>query len=176
MPVDESILLSHLMQDRVRLMSLVWAIVHDHHVAEDVFQELLVRAVRNREKIDGPRAILPWAQTVIRNLAVDHVRSRARNPVQFDDRLIDLIEEEWAEQSLGSNAAMTDALTECLDELPPRSRKVIDCRYRDAMNGKEVAEATGYTPQSVYVILSRIHRTLEQCIRRRLGDEGATDE
>ena len=55
----------------------VQSIVHDHHAAEDVTQDVfarLVRIIRRYEERDVPFAA--WLMRVARNAALDHLRAR----------------------------------------------------------------------------------------------------
>ena len=88
--------------------------------------------------------------------------------------MLDLIESDWPMHENDSSSDTMQALEMCLGKLSPYSRSVIDCRYRDGHTGEKLAEAVGRKVGSVYVQLSRIHRTLADCVRQRLA-EGPTD-
>lgn len=60
------------------LIVYVRAIVGDHHLAEDIVQETLVRAWRRADRLQSSAGSLHgWLTTVARNLAIDHLRSAA---------------------------------------------------------------------------------------------------
>ena len=53
-----------------------------------------------------------------------------------------------------------------------RARKLVDLRYRQNVSGKEVARKLSLPVNTVYVAMSRIHRTLSECVRRHLAQAG----
>lgn len=60
------------------LLSYIRTLVHDHHLAEDIVQETLIRAWRHTERLFGNEgSIRGWLLTVARNLAIDWLRSAA---------------------------------------------------------------------------------------------------
>jgi RNA polymerase sigma-70 factor (ECF subfamily) len=62
-----------------------------------------------------------------------------------------------------------DALRQCLQTLPARSRAlVLECHEPDAVRG-EVARRFGLTLEGVKTALRRLRATLRQCIERRLA-------
>jgi RNA polymerase sigma-70 factor (ECF subfamily) len=64
------------------------------------------------------------------------------------------------------------ALLTCLGRLAPSDRELIRRRYATGATGKSVAEQLARPANSVYQSLSRIRRTLMDCITRRLAAEG----
>ncbi|MBL8755861.1 MAG: sigma-70 family RNA polymerase sigma factor [Planctomycetes bacterium] len=62
-----------------------------------------------------------------------------------------------------------DALRQCLQALPARSRTlVLECHEPDAVRG-EVAQRFGLSVEGVKTALRRLRATLRQCIERRLA-------
>ena len=81
--------------DRLRLTG------HDRARAEDVVQETLLRAWRQRSVLDSPRAaVRPWLFTVARNIVIDEWRtSRARNQLPVADVPEDEDQDDRTDQS-----------------------------------------------------------------------------
>src|SRR4051794_21632754 len=48
-PIDQESLVIVLLRDRVKLLAYITAIVRDNHLAEDIFQEVALLAVRKRD-------------------------------------------------------------------------------------------------------------------------------
>lgn len=62
-----------------------------------------------------------------------------------------------------------------MEQLTPNARELIDLRYARDIKGRALAEKLGRKPNAVFVALSRIHRTLSDCIQARLSREEAAD-
>lgn len=73
-------------QDRVYGLAL--SITHDAALAQDVSQEVFVRAWRAADRYDTRRAsVLTWLLTITRNAAIDAVR--VHRPTPTDDALLE---------------------------------------------------------------------------------------
>ncbi len=65
-----------------------------------------------------------------------------------------------------------DYLRSCLETLSPKARKVVNLKYVEGLSGVQIAELVGSKVHSVYVSLTRAHRSLEACVqKRRLREE-----
>jgi RNA polymerase sigma-70 factor (ECF subfamily) len=60
------------------------------------------------------------------------------------------------------------ALRDCLEQLTPRSRQLVDLRYHEALALPGIAEQTGSTLEAVHKALVRIRQRLRDCVERRL--------
>jgi RNA polymerase sigma-70 factor (ECF subfamily) len=62
-------------------------------------------------------------------------------------------------------------MLDCLEKLRARDRELIKNRYATGENGKTVAAKYNRPVNAVYQSLSRIRRTLLDCISRRMASE-----
>lgn len=58
--MTEELLVKTLLDARPRVVAGAFAIVRDAHLAEDVFQEVLLRALRMRESFSDEGGLLAW--------------------------------------------------------------------------------------------------------------------
>jgi RNA polymerase sigma-70 factor, ECF subfamily len=62
----------------------------DQQRAEDLFQEAMIRAWRNAERLEAdPEMVRPWLFTVVRRLAIDNHRALLSRPAEFDGSALD---------------------------------------------------------------------------------------
>jgi RNA polymerase sigma-70 factor (ECF subfamily) len=142
--------------------------VRDDHLAEDVFQEVAALAVRKCEEIQDGRHFLAWMRLTARHKALKVVRREHRYQL-LDEPLLDQLDEQWAEHDLASDTDLVEALRLCVERLSPHARNLVKLRYVDGISGLRLAEVVDRTLNTVYVSLSRIHRSLGDCIRQRLA-------
>lgn len=65
-----------------RVFGIALAVLRDHALAEDVAQEVFVRAWRNADAYDPRRGtVTAWLQRITRNLAIDTLRLRRPEPI-----------------------------------------------------------------------------------------------
>lgn len=169
MAIDQEQLVVLLLRERIKLLAYIRALVRDEHLAEDVFQESSALAIRKREEIHDAAYCLGWLRRTARNVALKALRQR-RQCMFLDEATLQHLEEHWAEQDLTPTSDLMDALRACLREMSPYARHLIRLRYAEGISGMKLAEAVGRKLNAVYVALTRIHRSLADCIRRRLAE------
>jgi RNA polymerase sigma-70 factor (ECF subfamily) len=175
MAVDRNLVIKTLLTDRVGLFSYIWTIVGDEHLAEDVFQEVSMLAIDKAPEIEAAGALGVWIRRAARNLALQALRKRGRDRHVFDDALLDQLDADWRGYGAGDEADSIDALRECLGKLTPHGQQVVRLRYVEGLTGQKLAAAMGRSLTAAYIAVSRANRTLAECVRRRLGREGAAD-
>ncbi len=158
-----------LLRERVKLLAYIAAIVRDDHLAEDVFQEVAVLAVRKRDEIRDAGHFLAWMRLTARHRALKVLRQK-RRCLFLDEALLDQMDEQWAERDATSASDLVEALAHCLEGLSPHARNLVRLRYVDGISGSRLAEVVDRSLNAVYVALSRIHRSLGDCIRQRLRE------
>lgn len=166
--------MQRLLEERVRLLAYIWAIVRDSHVAEDVFQEVSLLAVRKRSEIIDREALPVWLRKSARFCALGALRKGGKSPLLFNNEVLDSLDRTWEKQELAPNGEMAEALQQCIGRLASRAKEILALRYQDRMSGDEVAVCLKMKTQSVYVALGRIHRTLRDCMKRSLAAKGVS--
>jgi RNA polymerase sigma-70 factor (ECF subfamily) len=157
-----------LLRERVKLLAYIRAIVRDDHLAEDVLQEVALLALRKRDEIRDGRHFLAWMRLTSRHRALKSLRRR-HHQLLVDEALLDRLDEHWAEHDQAPGTDLVEALRYCLERLSPYARNLVKLRYAEGVSGRRLAEVVGRSLNTVYVALSRIHRSLGDCIRQRLA-------
>ncbi len=129
-------------------------------------------AVSKRGEIEQPAAFPTWLRKAARLHALTALRKVGRAGTVLGNEVLDTLDRAWDEHQGESSAALSDALQNCLQRLTPRCKEIVALRYNGKLSGDEVADRLKTTSHSVYVALSRIHRTLRECVRRALAEEG----
>ncbi|MCR9291718.1 MAG: sigma-70 family RNA polymerase sigma factor [bacterium] len=150
----------------------VFASISGFHDAEDVVQRIAQELARRFDEYDSSRPFVGWALWIAKSRVIDFYRAQDRTRVVFSDELLGHLADTIAKQADG-RSHRREALQACLDELPPRSRRLLNLRYVEELSAAEMAQETGSTSGSVRVLLSRIRTALASCIERRLAMENA---
>jgi RNA polymerase sigma-70 factor (ECF subfamily) len=136
------------------VLRYVASIVHDHHEAEDITQNVftkLVTAIDKYEQREVP--FTAWILRVARNAALDHMRARRAIPTE-EVRIAD------TGQGQVSSERGQD-LRHALEQLPDDQREVLVLRHIVGLSPVEIANATGKTESSVHGLHHRGRRTLK---------------
>ena len=161
-----------LLEARLRLCAGLWAVLRDTHAIEDIFQVTVLRAVSGAESLRDENHALAWARTTARNLAIDHIRKHSSRMTVLDDDVLDLLDAEMDHTDAGALAARLDALKNCVEKLPPRSRSLVEMRYHEKCAGETMARRMKLSLDAVYQALRRVHLALRQCVEKELQREG----
>ena len=163
-----------LMRDRAKLFAFIWAIVQDEHLAEDVLQDVSALVLEKQAEIKSETHLLAWLRRAARFKAFQAIDKRKRRPMVLDEKVIDLLERDWARIDHQASGDRVDALRACLAKLSPYAARLIRLRYVEGLSGQRLAEAVERKTETIYVALSRTHRVLRECIERRLREKGCS--
>ena len=169
MSLEQDQIVRILFANRARILSYIWSIVRDFDVAEDVFQEVSVLAVKKAESINDEQHLHHWIRVTARLSCLSTLRRLGRRPVPMDASLLDQLDAAWKTVESAHANEPLEALNWCLKRLSKHAREIIDYRYRKGLTGSALGDAMGQSLNTVYVALSRIHSTLRNCVHGRLG-------
>ncbi|QNN22191.1 sigma-70 family RNA polymerase sigma factor [Planctomycetales bacterium ZRK34] len=168
MPVTEQQIVTTLLRERLAILTRIDAVLGDIHQAEDVLQDLSLAALDKRDSIEDLDHLRHWLRKVARDMAVDVIRRAGRRPAVLDASVLDRLETHWQRFDGLEAAEVQQILQHCIQQLSPYNRQLIEQRYRNNLTGRSLAEALGRPVNTVKVALTRAHRTLLNCLRRRL--------
>ncbi|WP_205739809.1 sigma-70 family RNA polymerase sigma factor [Georgenia sp. SYP-B2076] len=143
---DEQAAVAFVRRFQAPVYGLALSVTRDPALAEDVSQEVFVRAWRAAASYDIRRAsVLTWLLTITRNAAIDAVRMRRSTPTA-DDALEQMLAatmhpaepEEMALQHLESDRAMAR-----LRELPPEQARAVALAVIGGCTALEVSRHEG---------------------------------
>lgn len=125
------------------VFGMALSITRDAGLAEDVSQEVFVKAWRAAATYDVRRAsVLTWLLTITRNAAIDAVRSR--RPVPADAEFLDqLVEDSLARPDLAEATAHrleTERAVRRLHEISPEQARAVVLAVIGGCTAREVSE------------------------------------
>jgi RNA polymerase sigma-70 factor (ECF subfamily) len=171
MNLNEKEILQTLMTWRTRVSAAAWVVVRDTHAAEDIFQNVAIKAMTREVSFENEGALMSWAFITARREGIDWLRRHQREAICLDSEILELLEQEW---QAGRNPAgdRMEALQVCLESAPESSRRLLKLRYFDGYSCEEVAEHMGIGLNAIYKRVSRLHESLKSCIEGKLSNAG----
>ena len=152
----------------------------DANELDDVVQETLLRAARHRESLSDPAKLRSWAFRIGINVLTDRVRTetRLRTAEQAEEVLPELpcprTEEDLEEVRVGDRNELREevlaVLTDALDDLRGRERRLLDSYYGGAGSCRETASDCGLDPELVKVHLFRARRRLKRMVTQHFDE------
>ena len=133
-----------------RIFTTIFFIVKDRPMAEDIFQESMIKIIRliNDGKYDEKGKFVSWAVRIARNLAIDYYRKDRRSPQMIRENEeydifngIGKVEENIEERIIKEENARY--VRELIKQIPEKQREVLIMRHYGGMSFKEIADVQG---------------------------------
>ena len=172
MPLSEKEILRFLMQSRERISAAAWLVVKDAHVAEDIFQNTVLKAVTKDVSFEAEAALFSWAFITARRDSLNWYRKHRRESVGIDEDILTLIHHDWQNDHLNPKGNRFELLRDCMEELPQKSEKILRLRYFEGLSCGEIADSISITLDAVYKRISRIQNSLRKCVELKMQPGG----
>lgn len=132
-------------------MGYATLLLGDRSLAEDVVQETLVQAWRNREiVVNGKGSVRGWLLTVARNVIIDQARAKAARPVEAAD----VSHRPPVARDHADVIVDSVVVTDALERLAREHRDVLVHVYINGATLKQTAEMLGVP---LGTVKSRLH-------------------
>lgn len=139
--------------------------------AEDLMQEVYLRAWSGLKQLQANEAFWVWLHRIARNAVLDWRKRKQVSTVSLESTFTDDEDGEtepvevadWSENP--EQIALSEAMQEAVRSLPENHREVVTMYYLEDMGISEVAKVLGVPKNTVLSRLARARETL----RRKLG-------
>jgi RNA polymerase sigma-70 factor (ECF subfamily) len=150
-------------QHQAMVFSLVYHVVRDRPLAEDLAQEVFLELYRNLAHVETAEHLKFWLRRVASNRCIDRFRHEAKRLERAADPLPEvpvapIVRDVW----------LGERLRYLVSELPDRARLVVTLRYQEELEPLEIAGVLG---MSINTVKSHLRRSLE-VLRSRLPERG----
>jgi RNA polymerase sigma-70 factor, ECF subfamily len=126
-------------------------------LAEDLTQEVFLRVVRGLDAYDERSREVSWIFRIARNVMVDRHRARARSPQ-------DASMHDAAVVSRPPGQVLVAILDEALGRLSEEDREAFLMREVGGLGYREIAEASGATPDAARMRIYRARLALREAL------------
>jgi len=153
------------------IYSLIARMVGDAATAEDLAQEVFVKAFRRLDSYDPERKLSSWLFKIAHNTTIDHLRRGVPETVPLegdrDDGGADLAAVLFDETSENPAAAaerrdLGRALERAIAGLRPEYRELVVMFYAEGASYQEIVEVTGLPMGTVKTNLHRARKALAE--------------
>ena len=155
----------------LQIYRFVYSRVRDQTVAEDVTQEVFMKALKSIGRYqDTGKPFSAWLYQIAVNSVAD--RYRAARPVEDIDEQRDLADSGPALEDVAAQRHELRRIWSVVETLPKPQRVAMVLKFQEDMKIEDIAVAMGKTPGAVKLL---IHRGVTRC-RQSLGaqqDAGA---
>ncbi len=146
-----------------RVFTTIFFMVNDRYLAEDIFQESFIKAIRfiQAGKYSHENKFGPWMSRIAKNKAIDAIRSRKLRPTVTDGEgtsIFDFIgyEDAKAEKDM-IHSEKVNYVRSFVHKLPEKQKEVLILRHYADLSFKEIAAMTG---ANINTCIGRMHYAL----------------
>ena len=131
-----------------RVFTTIYLIVKDRYTAEDLMQEVFIKAIRTIKsgRYNEEGKFLPWILRIAHNLSIDYFRKSKRYPtIIMEDGSSVFNSLEFSESTIEEEHIKQDTynlLRAYIKDLPDSQREVLVMRHYMKMSFQEIADAT----------------------------------
>ncbi len=150
------------------VLSVIARMVGDRSLAEDLAQDVFIKAYRKLDSFDRQRKLSSWLFKIAHNTTLDHLRRSQLDTVPLeatsshgDDswEVLPTRDEDGPERR-AEHAQLMSGMSAALGRLPPHYREVLVLRFQQGLAYHEIAEITGLAMGTVKVQLHRARKRL----------------
>jgi RNA polymerase sigma-70 factor (ECF subfamily) len=173
-PDKDELYLRLLAEHERSIAAYVYSLVNSPADAADILQECKLSMWRMFDRFEPGTDFRAWGRKIAVHQILNFRRAAKRRPdCPLDQQFIEAVAAEIDRRSdlLDEKA---DVLRLCLRKLPAPHRAIVVWRYYDECAIDEIAAKSARTEEAVYRLLSRIRKTLSECISRQLGTATAS--
>lgn len=170
---DENAITDLVNRHHKRILDYIYMMVKDTDIADDIFQETLIKVVRflkdGRYTDNGK--FLSWVLRIAHNQVIDHFRQKKQqNNISESEAGYDLLNNKKFSDPTVEDHLITEQIEadvrKLLDHLPQEQKDVVMMRYYMGLSFKEIADQTDV---SINTALGRMRYALINL--RKLIDE-----
>ena len=167
------------------IFSLIVRMVRHSQLAEDLTQDVFVKAFRALASYDHQRKLSSWLFKIAHNATIDHLRKGRLSTVSLDPArgespaLVATIADERVEspEEARERKELAELLEAAIDELRSTYREVLLLRHREELSYQEIADITGSSLGAVKTNLHRGRKELAEILRGQgLADDPVYDD
>lgn len=143
---------------RQRLYSYLFKLSGDRKMAEDLFQETLIKIWRGLPKYSEQNKFSSWIFSIAHNTAMDSLRNNRNHVIEAVSESENFISEMDPYKDI-VNAETSEMISNAVDKLPLKQKEVFLLRVNGDMTFKEIADLTG---ESLNTVLSHMHYAVKK--------------
>lgn len=158
--------------------------LRNKHDAEDVVQETLIAAYKNRDQFTGTGPFPAWLNGILKRKIIDHFRksNRERTNVENSDAdasdggLEQFFDQggHWQKTSQANSELRLNSLersefasvvSRCLDGLPAKQSRAFVLREMDQQDANLICRILRITESNLWVLLHRARLRMAECVK-----------
>lgn len=176
-PIDSNhkrteVFLNLLMANQRRINAYILSLVPNFTDADDIMQETITVMWRKFDSFEVGTDFAGWGLRVAYFCILDHRKKHEKEKFIFSEPLLAEISEVAREKQNETDDRIRH-LRRCIEKLTPEDRRFLKARYELNNGVRSLAVQLDRSVQYVYKHLSRVHHSLNLCVKRAVREQEA---
>src|SRR5579862_3086843 len=151
----------------VRLRGFAMSLVANYADAQDVLQQANLELWKKFDQFEADSDFMAWAGRIVYLKAQEARRAQKREQL-FDPHFYEAVARQAMDPDVSEDLMEREKLLgECVSTLNSKARDLLKLRYEAGVTIEQMAETLGRSASAVYTALSRVRKSLFECVRRR---------
>lgn len=151
-----------------RLWAMAYSVCRDHHLCDDILQEVSITLMKKADDFDSSKAFLPWAIGITRIQALRFSQKRYLDKLNLSAESLDIIEsqicENYHDDILESRL---ESLKACLSKVSGENYQILKMKYIKGESARSIAKIIGRSETATHSLLQRLRMSLQKCINSK---------
>lgn len=150
-----------------RVFSLIIGLVGNTQDAEELTQDVLLKALNHIDTFDERRASLTtWVSRIAYHAALNHLRQPSLPTISLDDNNYGVSDDIVNDALMAADNDTTELLRMAIEQLPPSEQALVNMFYYDDLPLKDIAYIVEAPPGNIATHLYRIRKKLYLIIQK----------
>lgn len=145
------------------ICSVVYKMVGDSILAEDIAQEVFVEVWKRRETLDVNLSLRGYLRRIAVNKTLNHIRSQ-RMDFEEEDAVLHVPSNENSTQKVLEAADLQKVINDSIDQLPDKCRVVFGLSRFEELSYKEISKELGISVKTVENQISKALKLVRKAV------------
>jgi RNA polymerase sigma-70 factor, ECF subfamily len=155
-------------QHQDAVYSLIVQIVSSREDAEELTQDVFIKAFKKINSFRGESSISTWLYRIAYNTAISATRKRKLNFMNLEEKSLNNIPDDVVDELLNheDDEKLLQAMKEAVEKLKPEEKAMISLYYSQERPINEIAKIMKLSPENIKVKLFRTRKKIAVYIKQ----------
>jgi len=153
------------------VFTIICRLIPQREEAEDVSQEVFVKAYLSLAGFKGSSKFSTWLYTIAHTTALSHLRKSRVSTVFAEENVMAVYADGKASTQHPQYNSLRTAVNDCITRLPPEDAEIITLFYLAEQSIEEIAAIMQIETNNAKVKLHRARQKLKEIVERTYGHE-----
>jgi len=161
-----------LMRERTNLIGFLTLLTGDRSVADDLFQETCLDALRMKSRYEEGTNFGAWVRSIARIRVLRYRRAQGKSHLALSPDVLESLSATWGNAApLELQTDREAALSDCMEDLQDHHRDILLRRYTHRHSLQALADHLDRSVDAVKMLTSRLRKRLRLCIEMKLTEQ-----